>query len=183
MNTKEVAFKKKLNFQFPFDQSDINYSLVNTKEYRPDSLSEANYDILYDELILSAKQSLEEDYKAQFQDTNDKDLIKENKINYFLIGLIDPLKIDEQFKSRLKEWVVFPNSRVNIAAIYEAGKTDKISSIIPEMDKELDVNTIYQDNTIEIDGHKYLTISAIDINDNMVSIGDGSLLSTKFAKR
>lgn len=162
-----MNFQDKLDHKQPIEQSDIHYYIIDCPEYRSESLSIEEYAKTFEMLITKAQSEVEARYSAEFKQWDGLEN-EADKIHYFLFGLIDPLRIDEQFKKQLQEAQATPNSRVNIAMIYEAKNVRAASEAILQLDKELGTNTIYQDNVITFGGHEYLTISSIDAADNMV---------------
>lgn len=162
-----TIFQDKLQHKLPIEQSDINYFIIDTKEYRPATLSSADYDKIYAEIILNAMDEVSDKFNVTFSSLGNLDS-KQEKINYYLFGLVDPLKIDDHLLDYLKNAKTSPNSRVNVAMIFEENNASQASKIILELDKTLGVNTIYQDTHVKYAGKTYVTISAVDAADNMV---------------
>ena len=161
-------FKLKLDYKIPLEQSDISYFLVDTIDYKPQSMSVSDYEKLRFRLIKKAQLEVEANFGARFSVLDENANFQENKINYFIAGLVDPTLIDQKLINKLKKMKYAPNSRVNLAVVYEAKYAEEVSQIIMDLDKNLGVNTIYQDNHIDFDNREYLTVSTVDVADNMV---------------
>lgn len=163
----DYSFQDKLQHRQPLEQSDIRYHLVRTPNYRPDRLTQSAYNEIYGSIVYTAKDEVCSKYGAKFYKPSfnygDRD-----KIHYYLFGLIDPAKIDQQLINAFASALQAPNSRVNIAMLYSYKSRKSVDKLIVKLDKELGVNTIFQDNVIVVNGKKYITISSIDVADNMV---------------
>jgi hypothetical protein len=162
------TFKLKLEYKVPIEQSDISYFVIDTKKYRPRAMSGEEYDKLKSSLVDNAKEQVKDKFGAKFSELNGNSKFREDQINYFIVGLFDPELIDDEFTSQLKRMKAVSNSRVNLAPVYEVKNSSQISQKIMKLDAELEVNTIYQDNVVQYGDNEYLTVSEIDIADNMV---------------
>lgn len=161
-------FRKKLDYELPLTQADIAYYVINAKEYKPQSLQEPDYDDLYKSIIEVAQNEVAKKFAVEFQDYQPELVFDNQKINYFLIALVDPTLIDDKFKNLLTHLKSAPNSKVNIATIYSSENSSRASQDIMELDKELGVNTIFQDTEVAVGSDNFMTISHIDAADNIV---------------
>lgn len=162
------SFRKKLDYEIPLTQEDIAYYVINAKEYKPLGLSEAKYDNLYQSIVETAQEEVTKKFAVVFRDYHSEIKFDEQKINYFLVALVDPTLIDKKLKDLLVHLKSAPNSKVNIAPIYPAEDSDRASKAIMSLDRKLGVNTIFQDNEVEAGNRKFMTISRIDAADNIV---------------
>lgn len=161
-------FKDKLEYKVPLEQSDIAYFLVDTIDYKPQSMSISDYERLKLRLIKDAQREVSSKFGAKFSNLNESLCFQKNKINYFIVGLVDPTLIDQRLIINLKKMKSAPNSKVNLAVVYESEQAEEVSQIIIDLDKSLGINTIYQDNYVCVSNHEYLSVSEIDVADNMV---------------